>query len=78
MMTELEWMDIFGDNLVDLLKDANMSQRELADASGLSEATISGYIHKRKLPRITAIINIAEALDISIDDLVFFGDRIEV
>ena len=76
-MTELEWLDIFGDNLVDLLKDANMTQRELADAAGLSEATVSCYIHKQKIPGLKAIINIADALDLYIDDLVYFGDRIE-
>lgn len=76
-MTELEWLDIFGDNLVDLLKDANMTQRELADAAGLSESTVSCYIHKQKIPGLKAIINIADALDLYIDDLICFGDRIE-
>lgn len=76
-MTELEWLDIFGDNLVDLLKGANMTQRELADAAGLSEATVSYYIHKQKIPGLKAIINIADALDLYIDDLIYFGDRIE-
>lgn len=76
-MTEVEWMEIFGDNLVDILNDANMSQRELADATGVAESTISNYINKRTLPKITALINISEELDISIDELVYFGDRIK-
>lgn len=75
-MTEYEWLDIFGDNLVDLLKEANMTQRELADAAGLSEGSISNYIHKRKLPGVKALVNISEALDCPLDDLMFFGDRI--
>ena len=76
-MTEVEWMEIFGDNLVDILNDANMSQRELADATGVAESTISNYINKRTLPKITVLINISEELDISIDELVYFGDRIK-
>lgn len=75
-MSELEWMDIFGDNLVDMLQGARMTQRELADAIGLSEASVSQYINKRKMPGIKAIVNIAYALDCSIDDLIDFGDRI--
>lgn len=75
-MSETEWLNIFGDNLVDLLDKENMSQRELADATGLSEATISNYIHKRQLPGIKAIVNIAYVLNCSIDDLIDFGDTI--
>lgn len=76
-MTELEWITIFGDNLVDLLKRANMTQQELADETGLSKATISAYIHKRKAPGLKAIINIAYALDCSVDELIDFEEMIE-
>ena len=75
-MSELEWLDIFGDNLVSLLKDARMSQRELADAAGLSEATISSYIRKRKMPSIRAVVNIAYVFGISMDELIDFGDMV--
>lgn len=76
-MTELEWINIFGDNLADMLKAARMTQQELADATGLSKATISAYIHKRKAPGLRAIINIAYALDCSVDELVDFEEMIE-
>ena len=76
MMTESEWMNIFGDNLVDLLKDANMSQRDLADEAGLSESAISDYMHKRKMPGLRAIINISYALDCDLNDLIDFGEKI--
>ena len=76
-MTELEWIDVFGDNLADIIKYAHMTQRELADAAGISESMISDYIHKRRLPGIKAIINITHALNCSIDDLVDFEEMIE-
>lgn len=75
-MTELEWLDIFGDNLASMLNDAHISQRELADETGLSEATISYYISKRKMPGIKSIINISHALNCDVADLIDFGDRI--
>ena len=77
-MSELEWMDIFGDNLRDALKDANMSQRELAEVTGLHESTISRYIHKTLFPSLQAIINISYALDMGIDELVDFGAPIDI
>ena len=75
-MTELEWMDIFGDNLRDILKEYGMTQRQLAEETGLTEATISNYINKRKIPSMRAIVNIANDLDISTDELINLDDRI--
>lgn len=75
-MTELEWLAIFGVNLMEMLHENGMTQRDLADDTGLSEGTISNYIRGRQLPGVKAIVNIANALNCSIDDLIDFGDRI--
>jgi transcriptional regulator with XRE-family HTH domain len=74
--SEKEWLDIFSGNLRDMLDDANMSQRELADATGLSDAAISYYINGEKIPGVKALVNISYALDCSLDELMDFGDRI--
>ena len=55
-ISEAEWLDIFADNLVDILRDARMSQRDLADAIGVTESTISRYIHKQQIPTLKNII----------------------
>ena len=75
-MSEMEWLNIFGDNLADILREYRLTQRELADAAGLAESSISQYIHKQTIPSLKAIINIADALGMSIDELIDFGDRI--
>lgn len=76
-MSEIEWIDIFGDNLVDMLKDARMTQKELAEEARVSNATISNYIHKKQMPNTRALVNIAYALNCSLNDLMDFGDDIE-
>lgn len=75
-MSEQEWLDIFADNLVDLLAEKGYSQIDLAESTGLSKGTISSYINKRKMPGIRAIINIAYELDLSVEELIDFGERI--
>lgn len=75
-MSEVEWMDIFGDNLRDILKEQNMSRIELAQVLGLSEATISNYINKKQMPTMEVIVNMAYELSISIDELIDFGDTV--
>lgn len=76
-MSEAEWLDIFGDNLMTLLRDARMTQRELADAAGLSEGSVSNYISKRRMPTVRALINMADVLDVTLDEFMYFGDTIE-
>lgn len=75
-MGEFEWLKIFGDNLVDMMNSANMTQRDLAKETGLSESTISKYINKAQMPGVKGLLNIAYALDCNLDDLIDFGDKI--
>lgn len=75
-MSEVEWMDIFGDNLRDILKEQNISRRELAQVLGISEATVSRYINKKQMPTMEVIVNMAYELSISVDELIDFGDRV--
>ena len=75
-MTELEWLEIFSTNLRELLEERGFTQRDLAIASRLSGSTIRDYIHGQKIHGLRAIINIAYALEISIDELIDFGDVI--
>ena len=48
-MSEEDWLNIFSGNLASMLYDARMTQRDLADETGLSEATISCYLNQRKI-----------------------------
>lgn len=75
-MTELELMREFGENLKAELDDAWMSQKELSEYTGISEATISYYIHGERMPSLKNVINIANALDIEVSDLVTLDEKI--
>ena len=76
-MSEVEWMDIFGTNLIIMLDENCMTQKELAEETGLSEGTISAYVNKVKIPGVRAILNISYVLNCSLDDLIDFGEPIE-
>lgn len=75
-MTQTEWRRIFSNNLVDILREKGMSQAQLARDSGLSVSRISDYINTNATPTIFAIINMAYALDLDVNELVDFDDRI--
>ena len=76
-MSQQEWLDIFGDNLANILEEERISQKELSRLTGLSESTISRYINKLQMPTVRAIINISYALDWSFEDMLNYGDIIE-
>ena len=76
-MTEIEWLDIFGDNLRDMLAEVGMSQRELANEIGVDESLVSRYIHKQYILNLKTIIKIAYVLNCDISELVDFGETIE-
>lgn len=76
-MTEKEWLDTFGENLMGMLNEARMTQRDLAEVSGISRPSISRYLSGQMAPSFKAIINIAYALDCDVCDLIDFGSIIE-
>lgn len=77
MITELKWMQNFGDKLKALLKEWDMTQKELAEETGLSEKTISRCVRGEYMPSIKTLINIGHALDCDVEDLINFYDRID-
>ena len=76
-MSQQEWLDIFGNNLANILEEEKISQKELSRLTGISESTISKYINKLQMPTVRAIINISYALDWSFEDILNYGDIIE-
>ena len=76
-MSEAEWIDIFGDNLRDILIEQWTPQEELAEAIGVSEGTVSKYIRKKMMPSVRSLINMCYELDISLDELMDFGCKVE-
>ena len=76
-MTESEWLDIFSNNLIELIRDRGYTQADLAEDTGLSEATISAYINKRRIPKVTTLLNLALVLDCELEDLTGYVDHIE-
>lgn len=68
-ISELEAIEIFGDNLCDLMEDVRINQTELAKESRLTQCTISKYLNKQNMPSMKAIMNLCHALNCDYNDL---------
>ena len=53
-----------------LMEEKNMNQKQLAKAAGITEASMSKYLSGERTPRIDIIVNIARALEVTVDDLI--------
>ena len=51
------------------LQKRQLTQRELADAIGSTEVSISRYVNGERIPKATTCIQIAKALDCKVEDL---------
>ena len=60
---------IFAERLSLLLKEQGISQKELAEVVGVTEASMSRYMHSERIPKSAIIANIATALHTTSDYL---------
>ena len=60
----------FGMALKEKLEEKDMSQRELAEKTGMTEVSISRYVSDVRSPNLKALMKIADALGCTIDELV--------
>lgn len=56
-------------NISDFLNKKGMTQRELADAVGTTEVSISRYVSGERMPKATTCIQIAKVLGCNVEDL---------
>ena len=58
-----------------LMEERGLTQKELANLSGITEASMSKYLSGERTPRIDVIVNLANALHVTTDELI--GNDIE-
>lgn len=72
MKSELNnWEIEFPARLQRALKAAGLTQKELADKMGITEASMSRYANANRVPKATTIISMAAALKVTTDFLLY-------
>ena len=59
-----------GERIKMLLNERNMSRKELAERTGVTEVAIGRYINGEREPRAVTVSAMAVALGVSLDDLI--------
>lgn len=68
-MTMKEQTEIFTKNLVRLLKERNLTQKEVADAIGVSQQTFNMWCVGKNLPRMDKVEKLSNFLGVRKSDL---------
>ncbi len=55
--------------IIEAIKFSGMSQRMIAKKINITDATLSDYIHKDKLPSLETFARLCEVLDVSADEI---------
>lgn len=74
-LTEQEFKNEFGRRIRALMYRKGLTQEDLSNLSGISQSQLSGYITGRINPSFYKAYKIAEALDCSIDHLLYISDK---
>lgn len=62
------------EKVINLMQEKGISQKQLAQLSGITESSISRYLHSAQRPRMDIIVNLAKALNV---ETVFLLDEDE-
>ncbi len=60
---------MWGKNIKHYLELSGRTQKDLANAIGVTEATLSHYIKGKRDPHVTVLQRIANELEVTLDDL---------
>lgn len=68
-ISEFEFICIFADNLSDIMDEVGISQRQLAKKAHITEAALSRYLNKQRMPNMRTFMNLCYALQCEYSDL---------
>ena len=57
------------EKVTDLMNQRGINQKQLATLSGITESSISRYLHSEQRPRMDIVVNIAKALHVETEYL---------
>jgi transcriptional regulator with XRE-family HTH domain len=66
-----------GDKILELCKQKGLTQRDLADRIGITEVSVSRYIHGTRIPNANIIKKMAEVLEVNAGEILGEKDKTE-
>lgn len=71
-MTSQEWRILFKNNLKRIMIERHFNAALLSEYSGLSESSISKYLHGTRIPTALNLVKLAQVMQVDVRDLLYF------
>ena len=65
------------DKVTKLMQERGITQKQLSQLSGITESSISRYLHRDQRPRMDIVVNIAKALHVETEFLLDEDEKCE-
>lgn len=78
--TKVEWRNnamTWKEKVNKIMNERNITQKQLAQLSGITESSISRYLHNAQRPRMDIVVNIAKALHVETEYLLDDDEKSE-
>lgn len=78
--TKVEWRNnamTWKEKVNKIMNERNITQKQLAQLSGITESSISRYLHNDQRPRMDIVVNIAKALHVETEYLLDDDEKSE-
>ena len=75
-ITVAKWKKLFGQNLYNRMVEQGLNQTELAIRSNINANSVNNYVNGIMIPNGWRLVNLAKALNCTVDDLVDFGSMV--
>ena len=69
-MSEMELIDIFADNLRDVMREIGINKSQLAREALTSRSTITRILDKKQMPSLVTVVNICHVCRVSLDEMI--------
>lgn len=77
-MTKVQWLKMFSEHLSNLMEEKGFNQMTLAERTGIEQSCISRYVNAKIFPDLPSLMALADALNVNLDYLTYFGEPIEL
>lgn len=67
----------WNEKVLKLMKEQNFNQKQLSQESGITESSLSRYLHSDKRPRMDIVVNVAKALHVETSFLLDENEKSE-
>lgn len=67
--SEKEWIEMFADNLRDVMRERGYNQEELSVYAGVPQSAINKYLHAKAMPSLHSLMMMCVEMGLGVEEM---------